>query len=88
MKSAPVTVLLERVWVLDANDCTPVVIQKRLTLLLGLPNVKPVHADIVRAALAHYAQGMDFGDALHLTLSSVDEAFMTSDKSFVRKAAK
>lgn len=43
---------------LDANDCTPVVIQKRLILLLGLPNFKPVHADIVRAALAHYAQGM------------------------------
>ena len=86
--TAPVTVFLELVWVLEANDCTLVDIQKGLTLLLGLPNFKPVQADFVRAALAHYAQGMDFADALHVTLSGADEAFMTFDKALVRRAAK
>ena len=86
--TAPVTVFLELVWVLEANGCTPVAICKGLTLLLGLPNFKPVQADVVRAALAHYAQGMDFADALHLTLSGADEAFTTFDKALVRRAAK
>lgn len=86
--TAPVTVFLELVSVLEANDCSPVEIQKGLTLLLGLPNFKPVRADVVLAALAHYAQGMDFADALHLTLSSADEAFMTFDKALLRKAVK
>ena len=86
--TALVTVFLELVWVLEANGCTPVEIQIGLTLRLGLPNFKPVHADIARAALAHFAQGMDFGNALHLALSSDDKAFMTFDKAFVRKAAK
>ena len=86
--TAPVTVFLELVGVLEANDCTPVEIQRGLTLLLGLPNFKPVQADIVRAALGRYAQGLDFADALHLALSSADEAFMTFDKAFVRRAAR
>ncbi len=86
--TAPVTVFLELVWVLEANDCTPAEIQKGLTLLLGLPNFKPLQADVIRAALSHYAQGMDFADALHLMLSRSDQAFMTFDKAFVRRAAK
>jgi len=86
--TTPVTVFLELVWVLEANDCTPVEIEKGLTLLLSLPNFKPVHADAVREALAHYARGLDFADALHLTLSRTDKTFMTFDRAFVRKAAK
>jgi len=86
--TAPVTVFLELVWVLEANDCSPVEIKSGLTLLLGLPNFKPAQADIVRAALAHYAQGLDFADALHLALSSADEAFMTFDKAVARRAAR
>ena len=86
--TAPVTVFLELVWVLEANDCAPVDIQRGLSLLLGLPNFKPVQADVVRVALAHYAKGMDFADALHITLSGADEALMTFDKAFVRRAAK
>jgi predicted nucleic acid-binding protein len=42
----------------------------------------------VRAALRAYSQGVDFADALHLALSCGDEAFMSFDKGFVRKAAK
>ncbi len=86
--TAPVTVFLELVWVLEANDCTASEIAKGLSLLLGLPNFKPEQADAVRAALQGYAQGMDFADALHLALSGSSDGFMTFDKAFARKAGK
>jgi len=86
--TAPVTVLLELVWVLEANDCTPAEVEHGLRLLLGLPNFRPPQADAVRTALRAYVQGADFADALHLALSSGDNAFMTFDRGFVRKAAK
>jgi len=86
--TAPVTVLLELVWVLEANDCTPAEIERGLGMLLGLRNFKPPQADAVRAALQARAQGMDFADALHLALSAGDETFMSFDKAFARKAAK
>ena len=63
-------------------------LQTVIDRLLGLPNSKPIQEAVVRATLAHYARGMDFADALHLTLSGVDEAFMTFDKAFVRRGAK
>jgi predicted nucleic-acid-binding protein len=86
--TAPVTVMLELVWVLEANGCTPADIQRALNLLLGLPNFKLPQSDAVKAALANYAQGLDFADALHLALSQTDQAFMTFDKAFVRRSAK
>ena len=86
--TAPVTVFLELVWVLEANDCTPTEIERGLNLLLGLGNFKPPQVDAVRGALRSYAQGMDFADALHLALSASDDAFMTFDKAFARRAAK
>lgn len=63
-------------------------LQPVINRLLGLPNVEPVQSDGVRAPLAHYAQGMDFADALHLTLSGAHEALISFDKGFVRRAAK
>ena len=48
--TAPVTVLLELVWVLEANDCTPAEIERGMRLLLGLRNFRPQQADAVRAA--------------------------------------
>lgn len=86
--TAPVTVFLELVWVLEANDCKPPDIERGLNLLLGLRNFKPPQADAVRDALHGYAQGMDFADALHLALSAGDDAFMSFDRAFARKAAK
>ena len=85
--TAPVTVLLELVWVLEANDCTPAEIERGMQLLLGLRNFRPPRADSVLTALRAYAQGVDFADALHLSLSGGDDAFMSFDKAFVRKAA-
>ena len=86
--TAPMTVLLQLVWVLEANDCSATDIASGLTLLLGLPNFKPEQAGAVRAAIHGYAQGMDFAGTLHLALSGDSDAFMTLDKAFVRKAGK
>ena len=86
--TAPVSVFLELVWVLEANDCSASEIARGLTLLLGLPNFKPEQTDAVRAAIHHYTQGMEFADGLHLALSGASDVFMTFDKAFVRKAGK
>lgn len=85
--TAPVTVLLELVWVLESNDCTPAEIQRGIDLLLGLSNFNPPHAPAVHLALAAFVQGMDFADALQLALSQGDEALVTFDKAFVKKAS-
>jgi predicted nucleic-acid-binding protein len=86
--TAPITVMLELVWVLEANDCTPAEIERGLNLLLGLANFRPKQADALREALRGYAQGLDFADALHLALSAGDETFVSFDKALARKAAR
>lgn len=86
--TAPVTVFVELAWVLEANDCPAEDVARALELLLDLPNFRPAQADAVRQALHGYAHGMDFADALHLALSRSDEALLTFDKAFVRKAGK
>ena len=86
--TAPVTVLLELVWVLESRDVTPEQVAFGLNALLDLPNFKPERADAVRDALRHYAAGMGFADALHLSLSAGDQKFMTFDKAFARQAKK
>jgi hypothetical protein len=42
--TAPVTVLLELVWVLESRDCSPLQVSQGLTALLDLPNFKPEQA--------------------------------------------
>lgn len=86
--TAPVTVLLELVWVLEFNDCTSADIQRGVGLLLGLPNFNPPQASAVRLALDAFVQGMDFADALHLALSAGDESLFSFDKAFVKRASK
>ena len=86
--TAPVTVLLELVWVLESNDCTPAAIRQGVGLLLNLPNFTLPQADIVSAALDAYGEGLDFADALHLGLSGGVQAFLTFDKALVKKASK
>jgi predicted nucleic-acid-binding protein len=83
-----VTVLLELVWVLESNDCTPAAIRQGVGLLLNLPNFTLPQADIVSAALDAYGEGLDFADALHLGLSGGVQAFLTFDKALVKKASK
>ena len=86
--TAPVTVFLELVWVLEANgvDCPDIC--RGISLLLGLENFAPPDAQAVRQALRAYEQGVDFADALHFVLSGSDQTLLTFDKTFVRKAAK
>jgi predicted nucleic-acid-binding protein len=86
--TAPVTVLLELVWVLESNDCMATDIQRALNLLLNLPNFNPPQAAAVRLALDAFVQGMDFADALHLALCKDEDALITFDKAFVKKASK
>ena len=82
--TAPITVMLELVWVLEANDCTPADIERGMNLLQGLANFKPAHVEELRQALAWYALGLDFADALHLALSGEAEQLMTFDKRFIK----
>ena len=86
--TAPVTAMLELVWVLEVNGLATSDIVRGLNLLLGLPNFKPQQADAIRQALTAYAHGLDFADALHLALSHGSQQLATSDKAFARKAAK
>jgi predicted nucleic-acid-binding protein len=84
--TAPVTAMLELVWVLEVNGCSSSDIVRGLNLLLGLPNFKPQQVDALRQALLGYAQGLDFADALHLALSHDSQELATFDKAFARKA--
>ncbi len=86
--TAPLTVFLELVWVLEAHDCSAQEIQRGLGLLLGLTNFSTPHAAALRQSLSYYVQGMDFADALHLCQSQNADALVTFDKAFVKKAAK
>jgi predicted nucleic-acid-binding protein len=86
--TAPVTVMLELVWVLESNGVDTPQIVSGMTALLGLPNFKPERVDALREALQNYADGLGFADALHLALSKNQEKFMTFDKAFARQAVK
>lgn len=86
--TAPITVMLELAWVLEANDCTPPEIEHGINLMLGLANFQPANAQELKQALAWYADGLDFADALHLALSQDEKQLMTFDKKFVKMAKK
>ncbi len=86
--TAAPTVMLELVWVLEANERGASEIARALRLLMGLPNFEPLYADSVRQAVDACEQGMDFADALHLALSSGSERLATFDKALARRAAR
>lgn len=86
--TAPITVILELVWVLQVNDCSRVEIGKGLRALLGLPNFKPKEFESLACALGWFDEGMDFADALHLALSLKDASFCTFDKALVNQASR
>jgi predicted nucleic-acid-binding protein len=85
--TAPPTVILELVWVLESYDCTREEILHGLRALLGLPNFKPKSFEALCHAIKWYEAGMDFGDALHLALSEGDDVFVSFDKMFWKIAA-
>jgi predicted nucleic-acid-binding protein len=84
--TAPITVFLELVWVLESCDCERMEIAKSIRLLCGLENFKPQNLDVLAYALHWYESGLDFGDAVHLALSTKEVGFKTFDKAFAKSA--
>jgi predicted nucleic-acid-binding protein len=83
----PNTVLLETAWVLGTSyRFDRAAIANAITKLLGLPGVGPEDRVTAGQALAWFAQGLDFADALHLASSGRAEAFATFDRALRRKA--
>lgn len=86
--TAPVTVMLELVWVLESRDISATQIASGLTALINLPNFRPERIDALREALRSYRGGAGFTDALHLALSEGQQKFMTFDKALVKQSKK
>ena len=86
--TAPITVMLELVWVLEANDVEPAALANGLERLLNLRNFKPAHVAEIRQALSGYREGLDFADALHLALSASATQMVSFDKTFSKRAKK
>lgn len=82
------TVLLELEWVLRAvYELSQQSIQQAMTQILGLANVNIERADRIATALSWYDRGMDFADALHLSLANGVDCFVTFDRRFAKAAA-
>ena len=85
------SVLIEVVWVLSSSigyNLLPETVHERLLHVLGLAVIETEDATDVAQALAWYAKGMDFADALHLAGSSELSGLATFDKKFVASAKK
>jgi predicted nucleic-acid-binding protein len=81
------TVLLETAWVLGSlYGFEESAIRDAFTKLLGLKNVHAEDESAVAAALRLTAHGVEFADAMHLSSRPPDAAFVSFDKSFVRRA--
>ena len=86
--TAPITVMLELVWVLEVNGVEPRALADGLERLVSLPNFKPAHVAEIRQALNGYREGLDFADALHLALSASSTQMVSFDKAFIKRAEK
>jgi predicted nucleic acid-binding protein len=86
--TAPVTVFLELIWVLESYDIERAAIVRSLRDFLGLPNIKPHQPQVLAKAINSYENGLDFGDALHLALCEHDSYVASFDDKFVKRAKK
>nr|VFK59786.1 MAG: Predicted nucleic-acid-binding protein, contains PIN domain [Candidatus Kentron sp. TUN]VFK63199.1 MAG: Predicted nucleic-acid-binding protein, contains PIN domain [Candidatus Kentron sp. TUN]VFK68459.1 MAG: Predicted nucleic-acid-binding protein, contains PIN domain [Candidatus Kentron sp. TUN] len=83
----PDSVILEMEWVLRyAYAFTPDAICSAYNKLFGLPNVHTTNPTLIAQAIQWHEQGLDFADALHLSLCQKYDVFFTFDKDFVHKA--
>ena len=81
------TVLLETAWVLRSfYGFDESAIRDAFTRLLGLQNVHTDDKASMAAALALSARGIELTDAMHLTSRPPGAAFVSFDRSFVRRA--
>ncbi len=84
-----VTVLLELEWVMRGfYELSPKDVARVLRAMCGLENVALEDRDHVLTAIGWHESGMDFADALHIARSSRCEAFVTLDRSLVRRSAR
>ena len=80
-------VMLEVEWVLrHAYGFEMAAIHDAFIKLCGLPNVILPNPHRMQIALQWYADGMDFGDALHLAASQACGTFFSFDRKLIRKA--
>lgn len=88
--TAAPTVMLELVWVLESSDCDRKAISKALRMLMGLSNFQPMEGDALLRAVNWYEEGLDFADALHLSLSAKGQAqfFLTADEKLAKRGNK
>lgn len=84
--TAPVTVMLELVWVLISSGRERAAIVAGMRSLLSMSAFKPKEHDALLIALRWYESGLDFPDALHLALSAGDSELATFDDKFARRA--
>lgn len=83
----PVTVLLESEWVLRAAyGLSPADIVDAFRRVLGLANVAVADVARLSQAIAWHQKGMDFADALHLSLSHGHKKLKTFDAAFIKQA--
>jgi len=54
--------------------------------LLGLPNVRTVSSQSIQNAIEWHSSGMDFADALHLSVAGDCRMMMSFDKKFIKTA--
>lgn len=82
------TVLLESEWVLRAVYNVPRnEIEQAFRRLQTMPNVSFYPSDAVEKALNWNQGGLDLPDALHVSLSSDADAFVTSDMPFIKRSS-
>jgi hypothetical protein len=65
---------------------TAMVIEQAFRRLQAMPNVSFYPSDAVTKALIWVQGGLDLPDALHVSLSSDADAFVTSDAAFIKRS--
>jgi predicted nucleic-acid-binding protein len=81
------TVMLETEWVLrHAYRFKTAAIHDAFIKLCGLPNVVLTNPHRMQISLQWYADGMDFGDALHLAANQACGTFFSFDRKLIRRA--
>lgn len=81
------TVILETEWVLRAAfDLDRMSICEAFKRVFGLPNVNISNGQVLSQAISWHEAGMDFADALHLSLSQDHDVMKTFDSDFIKKA--
>lgn len=82
------TVVLETEWVLRyAYEYPSAEICAAFRKLFGMKNVHPNSPGKIAQAIDWHEKGLDFADALHLSLSEIQAEFKTFDEKLIKRAA-